>query len=301
VLNVSASSLPLPTGAATAANQVTEISHLADIDTQTASIDGKIPANLTVTATRLLVDGSGVVQPISASSLPLPTGAATETTLSLLEGKVPANLTVTATRLLVDGSGVTQPISAASLPLPTGAASETTLSSIDGKVPANLTVTATRLLVDGSGVTQPISGTVTVNALTNSSVVKAQLQDNAGNALNSTSNALNVSIQNTSIATTPATPAAGTVTQAAVSVGTSAVRATVSGSAPSAGRKVLIVVPDPDSIAKFFIGSSSVASSGASRGIPVQPGQSFEASNDAGDYYIISDTAAQTVFIMEQS
>ena len=49
--------------------------------------------------------------PVSAASLPLPTGAATEATLSTLSGKVPANLTVTSTRLLVDGSGVTQPVS----------------------------------------------------------------------------------------------------------------------------------------------------------------------------------------------
>lgn len=41
----------------------------------------------------------------------------------------------------------------------------------------------TALKVDGSGSTQPISGTVTVNPLTNSSIVKAQLQDNAGAAV----------------------------------------------------------------------------------------------------------------------
>ena len=34
---------------------------------------------------RLVVDGSGVTQPISAASLPLPTGAATESTLSALK------------------------------------------------------------------------------------------------------------------------------------------------------------------------------------------------------------------------
>jgi hypothetical protein len=50
-------------------------------------------------------------QPISAASLPLPSGAATEATLSTLNGKVPSNLTVSSTRLLVDGSGVTQPVS----------------------------------------------------------------------------------------------------------------------------------------------------------------------------------------------
>ena len=46
------------------------------------------------------------------------------------------------------------------------------------------------------------SGNFTVQPLTNSSIVKAQLQDNSGNALNSTSNALNVSVQNSTLAVT---------------------------------------------------------------------------------------------------
>jgi hypothetical protein len=49
-------------------------------------------------------------QPISAVSLPLPTGASTEATL--LAAKLDLDkFTFTATRLLVDGSGVTQPVS----------------------------------------------------------------------------------------------------------------------------------------------------------------------------------------------
>jgi len=102
--NVSVTSSVLPTGAATDTKQ--------DIgNTSLASIDGKVPSGLTVSSTRLLTDGSGVTQPISAASLPLPAGAATESTLSTLSGKVPSGLTITSTRLLVDGSGVTQPIS----------------------------------------------------------------------------------------------------------------------------------------------------------------------------------------------
>lgn len=46
-----------------------------------------------------------------SGTISLPTGAATETTLSSIDTKIPSNLTVTSTRLLVDGSGVTQPIS----------------------------------------------------------------------------------------------------------------------------------------------------------------------------------------------
>ena len=64
---VSASSLPLPTGAATSANQTTANASLA-------SLDSKAP---TLVTGRVPVDGSAVTQPISASSLPLPTGAAT--------------------------------------------------------------------------------------------------------------------------------------------------------------------------------------------------------------------------------
>lgn len=54
---------------------------------------------LTIVSGRLLVDGSGVTQPISAASLPLPTGAATETTLgtrvadATLTGRFPAGST----------------------------------------------------------------------------------------------------------------------------------------------------------------------------------------------------------------
>lgn len=73
--------------------------------------------------------------PVSAASLPLPTGAATETTLSSIDTKTPA---LVSGRVPVDGSAVTQPISASSLPLPTGAASESTLSAISAKLPAAL-------------------------------------------------------------------------------------------------------------------------------------------------------------------
>lgn len=81
---VTVSTLP-PIGGATAANQLAEIAELQALnakgfatETTLSTLNGKVPANLTVTATRLLVDGSGVTQPVSAASLPLPTGATTE-------------------------------------------------------------------------------------------------------------------------------------------------------------------------------------------------------------------------------
>ena len=70
----------LPTGASTSALQTTGNSSLSSIDTKTpALVTGRIP-----------VDGSAVTQPISAASLPLPAGAATESTLGALSAKFSA-------------------------------------------------------------------------------------------------------------------------------------------------------------------------------------------------------------------
>jgi len=67
-----------------------------------------LPENQTVNGT-VNIGNFPTTQPVSASSLPLPTGAATETTLSNLLTKLPTNLS--GGRLSVDGSGVTQPVS----------------------------------------------------------------------------------------------------------------------------------------------------------------------------------------------
>ncbi len=74
------SSSVLPTDASTSALQTTGNSSLSSIDTKTpALVTGRIP-----------VDGSAVTQPVSAASLPLLTGAATQATLSALSAKFSA-------------------------------------------------------------------------------------------------------------------------------------------------------------------------------------------------------------------
>lgn len=75
---VSASALPLPTGAATSSLQTTGNASLT-------SMDGKIPS---LVSGRMPIDGSGVTQPVSAASLPLPSGAAT----SALQSTINATL-----------------------------------------------------------------------------------------------------------------------------------------------------------------------------------------------------------------
>lgn len=133
-------------GLATAAKQDQQTALLTDIENNTdgletslTSLDNKTPA---LVAGRVPVDGSGVTQPISAVSLPLPTGAATEGTLANLDSKV----------IAVDTTDVTITNSV----LPTGAATsaaQTTgnasLSSIDSKIIAvdtgNVTVASSAL------------------------------------------------------------------------------------------------------------------------------------------------------------
>jgi hypothetical protein len=95
---VSAASLPLPAGAATSANQTNgqqlTIVRSGNKGTSVANVITSSPIDANVEA--LHVDGSNVTQPISAATLPLPTGAATEATLSSIltdTGQIEALLT----------------------------------------------------------------------------------------------------------------------------------------------------------------------------------------------------------------
>ena len=142
-----------------------------DFATQTtlASIDGKDFATQTTLAALLtelqLKADLTETQPVSAASLPLPSGAATEATLASIDGKDFATQTTLAALLtelqLKADLSETQPVSAASLPLPTGAATEATLASIDGKDFATQTTLAALLtelqLKADLSETQPVS------------------------------------------------------------------------------------------------------------------------------------------------
>jgi hypothetical protein len=108
---VSAASLPLPAGASTAAKQPA-LGTAGTASTDVLTVQG------IASMTALKVDGSGVTQPVSASSLPLPTGAATAAKQPALgTAGTPSADVITVqgsaamTALKVDGSGVTQPVS----------------------------------------------------------------------------------------------------------------------------------------------------------------------------------------------
>lgn len=153
---VTVASLPLPAGAATAANQVTANGSLASIDGKLTGValDSSLQSILTdlnkftFASTRLLTDGSGVTQPVSAASLPLPTGASTAASqvtangsLASIDGKLNSlgqKIMTGSVPVVLASDQSAVPISAASLPLPTGAATEVTLAAASAKLPATL-------------------------------------------------------------------------------------------------------------------------------------------------------------------
>lgn len=90
---------------------------------------------------------------------------------------------------------------------------------------------------------------------------------------------------------------AGTVTSAKITVGTTAVRATVAGSAPSAARKKLMIKPALTNGGNIYLGASGVTTG---TGLQIVGPDRLEFEFDSADYYLISDTAGQSVEILEK-
>lgn len=123
-------------GALLVRGTLTAVIDTASLATQAtlAAVLARLPALVTG---RIPVDGSGVAQPISAASLPLPSGAATDRTTAAAPAAVRisadgTNFVDSTHPVRTDPTGTTtQPVSASALPLPTGAATQVTLADID--------------------------------------------------------------------------------------------------------------------------------------------------------------------------
>ena len=135
--------------------------------------------NVGVTGSVEIVNDVGNAIPISASALPLPAGAATNTVLtdgtqktqvtSLPSLPTGANtigsvnvLGGNVTAVKIDGSAVTQPVSASALPLPSGAATAAKQPALGTAGTAATDVITVQGIA--GGVPQPISGTVVLGA-----------------------------------------------------------------------------------------------------------------------------------------
>lgn len=197
---VSATSLPLPTGASTAANQSTANTALAAIQTAVELLDNTVAGSeLQVDVVGALPAGTNAIGKLAANSgvdigdvdvTSLPSGsvaAATAKTTDYDTGAGTDTVPMFGVALPKSGGAVaggtstdpirvdptvstTQPISAASLPLPTGAATSakqpafgTAGSASSDVITVQGIASMTALKVDGSAVTQPVSGTVTAS------------------------------------------------------------------------------------------------------------------------------------------
>lgn len=190
-IKVDASGITIPAGISTSANQATEITALQNIDTSTslgakesgghlASVDSK----MVTTANGIKVDGSSAIQPVSMSTLPLPSGASTvaaqntgNASLSSLDNKTPVlgqALSSGSTPVVLPAAQISAltPLSTVTANLGTlnGAATSAKqdtgnsyLASIDTKLTAPISITgaisATNPSVGTNGAAAPSSST----------------------------------------------------------------------------------------------------------------------------------------------
>jgi hypothetical protein len=250
----------------------TQTGHLSDIDTSTIDLPNVIAAEGGTQPSKgvvvmghtgagvvkhILVDSNGI-QSVNVNASQLPTGAATSANQTTANTKLDTIITNTGNTLTdtqLRASAV--PVSAASLPLPSGAATETTLGALNTKIPSQ------------------------------------------GQALMAASVPVTLASDQPALPVSFGTPAPAGVYNAKVTVGTTAIQITCNGSSPSAIRQKLVFSPVGPTAAKFYFGNSAVTSSGSNQGIELVYGQSVEFNNDPNEYYIISDTASQSVAILE--
>ncbi len=190
---VSAASLPLPAGAATSANQTTGNTSLSTIAGDTTSLDGKIPsqgAATTANSTPVNIASDQTV-PISAASLPLPSGAATSANQSTANSSLS---TIAGDTTSIDGKTPSLGSATSANSVPVVIASDQSDISIDDGG-NSLTVDAVQLdiddltfasdKVDASGSTLGANsgtdiGDVTINNASGASAVNVQ---DGGNSL----------------------------------------------------------------------------------------------------------------------
>jgi hypothetical protein len=173
---------------------------------------GYAPVNYHAITNVVKVDGSGVSQPVSAASLPLPAGASTAAKQPALgtAGSASADVisvqgVASMTALKVDGSGVTQPVSGAvtasqatgtNLHTVVDSGTVTAVTAITNALPTGANTLGSVKITDGTTVPGVIAGTTalktdlssvagTVTAAAAAGIQKVGISDSTGTTLNS--------------------------------------------------------------------------------------------------------------------
>lgn len=256
---VSVSSLPLPAGAATEAT-------LALIKAKTDNLDVALSTRAVTGLTDTQLRASAV--PVSAASLPLPSGAATEATLALIKAKTD-NLDVALSTRAVTGLTDIQlratavPISAASLPLPSGASQEHTTAASPNS----------SRLSDGAAFYD-----ATKTGQLPSALVGGRLDENIGAWLGSTAPTVGQKVMASSVPVTLASDQPGIAPQSVTAgdaIGVIVTNAATLIAAANAGRKGLTMV-NSGSFGVHISHDPAVTTTGVKMGLYLAPkGGSF--------------------------
>lgn len=260
-------------------------------------------ANVTA-SNALVVDGSAVTQPVSAASLPLPSGASTlaeqqtQTTALQLIDNLPNTL----------GSTTSGQSGALALGAVTTAAPSYTTAQSNA---LSLT-TAGALRVDGSGATQPVSGTVSITA--NSAINVAQLAGTTTDTNSGTKSAGTLRVvlatdqpqlTNKLLVTPDANSAVNisqmngvTVTMGNGTSGTGVQRVAIaSDNSAVSGFGVGATGSAPPANASYMAGIGGGATNGLLTGVPVCDSQAFLDMTTATTTELVALTASQTIHI----
>lgn len=282
---VSIASIALPTGASTEAKQDTGNTSLSSIDGKFTTLNAKDFATSAKQDT-----GNTSLSGIGTNTVNIPNVITTEGGAQPTHGVVVMGHTGAgiARHLLVDGTGRINTNVTASV-LPTGAS---TLAEQQTQTTAigSLTETAPATDTASSG----LNGRLQRIAQRLTSLI-ALFPSSIGTKASADSLSVVLASDQVAIGVTPGT-SSGAITQVQKVVGTSAVRATVAGTAPSATRKRLLIKPSKNNTGAIYLGSSSVTTSA---GLEIIGPDRLEFLLDASDYYLISDSSAQVAEIIE--
>lgn len=315
----------LPTGASTLAEQQTQTTALSAIQTAVQLIDNSANVDGTPIGTAGLAiggrDGSGNFQQVSvntAGELSVTFGSAgfaTETTLSALNTKVANNYGAATgavrTAAQVGNAGGAADFNSGAdsaqtlrvsanlkragneLSYNSGAADANTVRNVLATRHEDATTPLATRLADGTDFISAVA--LAASRLSIASATKILATSAVMVGWDGT-NHRELSITTAGRLETEQVSKDGSITNAQVTVGLTAVRATVSGAAPANSRRLLRIKPSKNNTGAIYYGSSSVTTA---NGMEIIGPDTVEFLNDHSDWYLISDTAAQVVEIVE--
>jgi hypothetical protein len=306
VVIASDQTLPLPSGAATAALQTAEATLIGDVveaapatDTASSGLNGRLQRIAQRITSMIALLPASIGQKAKAASLAVSWSTEGEAQIGSVTEVAPASDTASSGlngRLQRIAQNITSMIAllpaslgqkarAASLSVAWSTEQEAQIGIVTEAAPASDTASSGL-----NGRLQRIAQRITSLI----ALVPASL----GQKTMANSFAVTIASDQTAVQVNDSTSVAGTITTSQETVGLVRSRATVGAIAPSATRKRLRIKPASSNTGRIWIGGSTVT---IATGLEIIGPDVIDWEYDAGDYYLISDTAAQVVEILEKA